>query len=88
MTESSQYIAGVCNINPKEIAKRRLIGHAGLGIVIVFAIFTIAFHIIWPVRLLVFFPAILMASGYIQAMNKICCWLMQEPANSTPTTVK
>ncbi len=68
----SAYIPGVCNINTKEIASRRLTGHVGLVLLLIsvtFLIFTK--HSLW-FCLISFIPAFIMAIGYLQARQKFC----------------
>jgi hypothetical protein len=69
---SVDYQPGVCNIGPAEIARRRRTGHVGLLAAI--ALFAILVAIGAPplARLLVAIPAILSASGYLQAYLKFC----------------
>jgi hypothetical protein len=73
MSETNDiYIPGVCNINKAEIAKRRMVGHIGLAI---FAVVLAALLLIgasrWY-RIILFFPGIAAASGYLQARNHFC----------------
>lgn len=66
------YVAGSCNIGPAEIARRRMVGHIGLlgtvvgGVVLV----VVGVHPLW--RVLLFFPASVSASGYLQALLHFC----------------
>ena len=69
---ASLYRPGVCNIGPAEIARRRRVGHVGLvASVILLAVLVIAGLPAWT-RLLVAIPAILSASGYLQARLRFC----------------
>ena len=69
---SIDYQPGVCNIGPAEIARRRRAGHFGLiGAVALFAIL-VAIGAPPIARLLVAIPAIVSASGYLQAYLKFC----------------
>ncbi len=69
---STTYIPGVCNIGPAEIKLRKVTGIVGLYItVILFAIFMIV-GVTGPVRLLLFIPAVIGASGYLQAKFHFC----------------
>jgi hypothetical protein len=70
--EATHYIPGVCNINPQEIRKRRLSGHAGLVITIILAATAIILHTTWYFRIVVIIPAFVSAIGYLQARNKFC----------------
>jgi hypothetical protein len=66
------YVPGVCNIGPQEIARRRRAGHIGLlGTVVLFAILAVA-GAPPTLRLLLAIPAILAASGYLQAWFRFC----------------
>ncbi|HET9345947.1 MAG TPA: hypothetical protein VFO05_09605 [Candidatus Limnocylindrales bacterium] len=69
---SVDYQPGVCNIGPAEIARRRRAGHTGL--VAAIALFAALVAIGAPplARLLVAIPAIIFASGYLQAHLKFC----------------
>ena len=69
---SVDYQPGVCNIGPAEIARRRRTGHVGL--IAAVALFALLVAIGAPpiARLLVAIPAILSASGYLQAYFKFC----------------
>jgi hypothetical protein len=66
------YVAGICNIGPEEIRRRRATGWVGLIVaVIVFAVlFWIGVNPLW--RLFVFFPAALSATGFLQAYFQFC----------------
>jgi hypothetical protein len=67
-----RYIPGVCNIGPSEIARRRRTGHFGLIVSVMVLAALILVDASAPLRLLVFFPAALSASGYLQAHLKFC----------------
>ena len=68
----ADYQPGVCNIGPAEIARRRRAGHTGLVIAIgLFAALVVVGAPDWT-RFLVAIPAIVSASGYIQAHVKFC----------------
>jgi len=69
---SVHYIAGVCNIGPAEIARRRRAGHVGL--VVTFVVFACLVAIEAPpvARLIVALPAAAAASGYLQAWFRFC----------------
>jgi len=72
MTESTNYVPGVCNINPKEIANRRMTGFIGLAATLVLIVLFITVDFDRWFRLIVFVPAFLMATGFLQAKNKFC----------------
>ncbi len=67
-----KYIPGVCNIGPQEIKKRRQAGIIGLiGIVVMLAVLMI-FNLPAYFRLLVFIPAFMAATGFLQAYFHFC----------------
>ena len=68
----SQYIPGVCNIGKEEITRRRSLGWASLLITLVLAVVLIwsGVHPLW--RLVIFFPAMMSASGFLQAYFHFC----------------
>ncbi len=68
----SLYRPGVCNIGPGEIARRRRVGHVGLvASLLLLAILVLTGLPAWT-RLLIAIPAILSASGYLQARLRFC----------------
>jgi hypothetical protein len=69
---TSQYIPGVCNINHAEIARRRMIGYIGTALFIVTSALLLIFGVTGLVRLVVFLPALMAASGFLQASHKFC----------------
>jgi hypothetical protein len=72
MDVSPDYRPGVCNIGPAEIARRRRSGHIGaIAAVILFAVL-VAIDAPPLARLLVAAPAVIAASGYLQAWLKFC----------------
>jgi hypothetical protein len=72
MAAMSTYTPGVCNIGPAEIRKRRQAGWLGLGAtILLWAIFFI-FRVAAPWRLLLFFPAAMGATGFLQAALHFC----------------
>jgi hypothetical protein len=67
-----EYVAGVCNIGPEEIKRRRNVGWGSLAVaVIILALLVWAGVNPWW-RLVVFFPAMLSASGFLQAYFQFC----------------
>jgi hypothetical protein len=66
------YQAGVCNIGPAEIARRRRAGNVGLIATVVLFAILVALHLPPIVRIVVALPAIISASGYLQAWLKFC----------------
>ena len=74
MEMQNKYIPGVCNIGPEEIKKRKQSGWIGLiATIALWAIF-IWFDIpsIW--RLTLFFPAMMSATGFLQAYMHFCVY--------------
>jgi hypothetical protein len=67
-----EYVPGVCNIGSDEIARRRLLGWVALAIAfaLLVALVLTGFNPWW--RLLVFFPATISASGFLQAFFHFC----------------
>jgi hypothetical protein len=72
MSEATNYIPGMCNINPQEIAKRRNIGYMGLVASVILLALFIGFDAPWWIRLVIFVPAFTSATGFLQAKNKFC----------------
>jgi hypothetical protein len=69
---SSEYIPGVCNIGPQEVAVRRTVGWVSLAIFVVLLVVLVRSGVnpLW--RLFVFFPAMMSASGFLQAHFHFC----------------
>ena len=69
---SAGYRAGVCNIGPAEIQRRRMTGHVGLvaAAAVLAALVVIGAPAIS--RLLIAIPAAVSASGYLQARLRFC----------------
>ncbi len=72
MSEPSNYIPGICNINHAEIKRRRQAGHIGLILSIVLLALFIVFHTPWTYRIIILLPVYVAAIGYLQARNKFC----------------
>lgn len=68
----AEYIPGVCNIGPAEIARRRRVGWVGVTASAVFLLLFILFHVPPIVRLFIFLPASLAATGFLQAYLHFC----------------
>jgi hypothetical protein len=66
------YQAGVCNIGPAEIQRRRMAGHAGLvaAAALLAGLVAVDAPALW--RLIVAIPAAISASGYLQARLRFC----------------
>ncbi|MDB5175826.1 MAG: hypothetical protein JWM81_684 [Candidatus Saccharibacteria bacterium] len=71
-TQPDAYIPGVCNINHQEVAKRRRLGYIGTAAFIVLLALLLAIGANRYIRLVLFFPASLAISGFLQARNKFC----------------
>jgi hypothetical protein len=67
-----RYEPGVCNIGPAEIAKRRRAGIVGALMTLGLLIILVALDLPPVVRVVVFVPAAIAASGFIQADMKFC----------------
>jgi hypothetical protein len=68
----ADYEPGVCNIGPAEIARRRRAGHIGLvASVALLAVLVAGDAPNWT-RLVIAIPAVMAASGYIQARLRFC----------------
>lgn len=68
----TNYVPGVCNINPQEIKKRRQAGHFGLAMTILLVAIALILHVSWVFRIVVIIPAFLSTIGYLQARNHFC----------------
>lgn len=69
----SRYQAGVCNIGPAEISKRRRVGHFGAIIAIAAFVVLVALHAPPLARgVVVGLLSAVAASGYLQAYLKFC----------------
>ncbi len=69
---ATEYQPGVCNIGPAEIARRRRSGHIGLIATVVLLIVLVAIQAPPLARLLIAAPAVIAASGYLQARLRFC----------------
>jgi hypothetical protein len=66
------YVPGVCNIGPAEIARRRRAGHMGLAVTLVVLAGLVAIDAPPAARLILVLPAAAGASGYLQAWLRFC----------------
>lgn len=71
-TIAPKYIPGECNIGPGEITKRIRMGYFGLAGVILLIAGIQLLDLSANTRLLIFFPALFMFSGFLQANQKFC----------------
>jgi hypothetical protein len=69
---SQTYVPGVCNIGPAEIVARKRIGWIGFLATVLLWAACIFFGIAAPWRLLLFIPAAMSATGFIQAYAHFC----------------
>ena len=72
MSSATVYQPGVCNIGPAEIRRRRLSGWIGIAVSVVYL--ALAFGLGWAAtwRLLVALPAMIAATGFLQAAFHFC----------------
>jgi len=70
--DQTRYIPGMCNINQSEIKKRRLVGFVGFGVLVVAMVLFFVFDLPQWSRAILFVPAFVMATGFLQARNKFC----------------
>ena len=70
--DSDGYQAGVCNIGPAEIARRRRAGYVGVAAAIVLATVLVVVDAPSVTRLLVALPLAAGFSGFIQARLRFC----------------
>ena len=71
-TSGTGYQPGTCNIGPAEIARRRRAGHVGLGATVIVFAGLVAVDAPPLARLSVALPAVVSASGYLQARLRFC----------------
>ncbi len=69
---ANAYEAGVCNIGPDEINRRRMAGHVGAALTVAGLAVLVAIDAPPAARLLLAVPAAISASGYIQARLRFC----------------
>jgi hypothetical protein len=67
-----EYVPGVCNIGPAEIARRRRAGHVGLAVGLVVLVGLVATDAPHWARLILVLPIAAAASGYLQAWLRFC----------------
>jgi len=74
MEIQNKYIPGVCNIGPEEIKKRKQAGWMGfIATVALWAVF-VWFGVAPAWRLLLFLPAMMSATGFLQAYMHFCAY--------------
>ena len=69
---ADQYVPGTCNIGPAEIARRRKAGHVGALLSLGLLTALVAIDAPPLARLTLILPAMVSASGYLQAHFKFC----------------
>jgi hypothetical protein len=72
MTVKSEYVPGVCNIGPAEIRRRMQVGWVGAGATILLWASFLIFRVPAPWRLTLFLPALVGATGFLQAAFHFC----------------
>ena len=72
MAQNTEYIPGVCNIGPAEIRMRRMSGWIGLGATILLWVLFFLFRVPALWRLMLFIPATMSATGFLQAAMHFC----------------
>jgi hypothetical protein len=70
--QPSAYESGRCNIGPAEIARRRMTGHIGLVVTVAMLGALVVADAPPAWRLVLFLPAAVGASGYLQAWLRFC----------------
>jgi hypothetical protein len=74
MATQNQYIPGVCNIGEEEINMRKRSGRIGLIATIVLWALFIWFNVPQVWRLTLFIPAMMSATGFLQAYMHFCAY--------------
>ena len=70
----NRYIPGACNMGKEEIQRRKKAGWIGLSLTILTAALLIWLGVDKWWRWLLFIPAMMSATGFIQAYNKFCVY--------------
>lgn len=70
----NRYIPGACNMGKEEILRRKKAGWSGLVLTIFTATLLVWLGVDKWWRLLIFVPAMMSATGFIQAYNKFCVY--------------
>jgi uncharacterized membrane protein len=91
----AEYIPGVCNIGPAEIVRRKSAGWVGVTMSAILVLLFLLFHIPSVYSLIIFLPAALAASGFLQAYLHFCAgfgfkgvYNLMKPAGQTETVEK
>jgi hypothetical protein len=69
---ASEYIPGVCNIGRAEVRQRKVIGWTGMAVTVGAWIACSVFEVAPAWRLLLFIPASIAATGFLQAAWHFC----------------
>ena len=72
MSDELEYVAGSCNIGPREIQRRQLVGSIGLFLTLSTIFGFYHEHASRLARFGTFLPAMIMSIGYLQARKKFC----------------
>ena len=84
-----EYIPGVCNIGDVEIKQRKRIGWIGLIFTVLIWLKLEALQIFGPWRLILFIPAAISATGFLQGLMHFCAGFgMQGVFNFGPKLYK
>ena len=67
-----EYLPGTCNIGPREIRRRQLVGGIGLFLTITTVLGFYHQHSSRMARFGTFLPALVMSIGYLQGRKKFC----------------
>ena len=70
--DPENYIPGVCNIGPAEIARRKRAGWIALFATLILWAALFFFEASWPWYLLIFLSASMAVTGFIQAYSHFC----------------
>jgi heme/copper-type cytochrome/quinol oxidase subunit 4 len=69
---STGYVPGTCNIGPAEIKRRQSAAVIGFLAMVILGAILLAQHASTGLRAVIFIPAMLFATGWIQARSKFC----------------
>lgn len=71
-SSNNHYIPGMCNINIKEIRRRRTIGHIGLACSTIGIFTLLLFRAPFSMQLLITIPIFIATLSYLQAKKSFC----------------
>jgi hypothetical protein len=69
---TTSYTPGVCNIGPAERRQRLIIGWVGAAITLLALVVMVVAHVPTPLRVLLAFPAVVAATGFLQYAMHFC----------------